>query len=169
VEDEGVKRALQRASEADLKIIVLDGASADAPDDATMALIDDDCFVVLNKSDIINPGEVSAALLKLSSNVRAISVKTGDGVKGLLDDLGSEVAGRYGLQAAPGLTRLRHREALKECLASLARFFENKVDMPAELAAEDIRLAARSLGVITGRVDVESLLDIVFRDFCIGK
>jgi tRNA modification GTPase len=169
VEDEGVKRALQRAEEADLKIIMLDGASADKPDEATLGLIDDDCFVVLNKSDIADQQGASVALSEVSTNVRSISVKTGEGVKNLLDDLGSEVARRYGVQAAPGLTRLRHREALQECLASLDRFFENKVEIPAELAAEDIRLAARSLGVITGRVDVESLLDVVFRDFCIGK
>ena len=166
IEDEGVKRALQRAEQADLKIIVLDGADVQGPDAATTRLIDDDCFVVLNKSDT---GEISAAMKTVSDTARSISVKTGEGVKPLLDDLGAEVARRFGLQAAPGLTRVRHREALQACHVSLNRFIENKSEIPPELAAEDIRLAARALGVITGRVDVESLLDVVFRDFCIGK
>lgn len=65
------------------------------------------------------------------------------------------------------LTRARHREALEHCHASLARFLANDGD--AELAAEDLRLAARALGRITGSVGVEDILDIVFRDFCIGK
>jgi tRNA modification GTPase len=166
IEDEGVRRALQRAEQADLKIIVLDGADAAEPDPATLRLIDEDSFVVLNKSD---KGAARESLAGLGHKTHAISVKTGEGVKQLLEDLGAEVSQRFGLQAAPGLTRTRHREALEGCRASLDRFFENKSGMPPELAAEDIRLAARALGVITGRVDVESLLDVVFRDFCIGK
>ena len=67
---------------------------------------------------------------------------------------------------APSLTRLRHRQALEECLSSLDRF--DQAPDP-ELAAEDVRLAARALGRITGRVDVEDILDVVFGDFCIGK
>jgi tRNA modification GTPase len=64
------------------------------------------------------------------------------------------------------LTRPRHRHALQECTAALAR--ARNADLP-ELAAEDLRLAVRALGRITGAVDLEELLDVVFRDFCIGK
>jgi tRNA modification GTPase len=64
------------------------------------------------------------------------------------------------------LTRPRHRHALQECTVALAR--AQNANLP-ELAAEDLRLAVRALGRITGAVDVEELLDVVFRDFCIGK
>jgi tRNA modification GTPase len=64
------------------------------------------------------------------------------------------------------LTRLRHRQALVRCIEALGRSVDARL---AELAAEDLRLAARELGRITGRVDVEDLLDVIFRDFCIGK
>lgn len=66
----------------------------------------------------------------------------------------------------PPLTRQRHRAALEEAFLALQRTL--KADLP-ELAAEDMRLALRALGRITGRVHVEELLDKIFRDFCIGK
>ncbi len=67
---------------------------------------------------------------------------------------------------APAITRARHRAALGETAAALAR----ALAAPApELVAEDVRLAMRALGRITGRVEVEDLLDVIFRDFCIGK
>ena len=73
-----------------------------------------------------------------------------------------------GAGEAPVLTRARHREALEEAAGALARALEAPPEAP-ELLAEDMRLALRELGRITGRVDVEELLDVVFRDFCIGK
>ena len=69
---------------------------------------------------------------------------------------------------APTLTRKRHRHALEEAARSLEAALATPGDRP-ELLAEDLRLALRALGRITGRVDVEDLLDVVFRDFCIGK
>jgi tRNA modification GTPase len=71
---------------------------------------------------------------------------------------------------APALTRARHREALEECRAALGRFLAaTPASSEPALAAEDLRLAARALGRITGRVDVDEVLDVIFRDFCIGK
>ena len=101
-----------------------------------------------------------------------LSAETGAGLDAVLAALEAEVAARYGLTGSAQLTRARHREALTYCLASLDRFLDGSApdaELDAELAAEDIRLAARSLGRITGRVGVEDMLDIVFRDFCIGK
>jgi tRNA modification GTPase len=69
---------------------------------------------------------------------------------------------------APLLTRPRHRHALGEALAHLRHGLDAPADHP-ELLAEDLRLAMRAIGRITGQVDVEELLDFVFRDFCIGK
>jgi len=76
------------------------------------------------------------------------------------------VAARFLSGAAPLITRARHRQALEECAASLARF--PQLAAP-ELAAEELRRAVRALGRITGRVEVEDLLDVLFREFCIGK
>jgi tRNA modification GTPase len=77
-----------------------------------------------------------------------------------------EAVARMGLAEAPMVTRARHREALERCRGALAR--SAAANLP-ELVAEDLRLAARELGRITGRVGVEDLLDVIFRDFCIGK
>ena len=82
--------------------------------------------------------------------------------------LSSFICARRRLKNAeiPPLTRTRHREALEAVVGALGRA-ENVV-LP-ELAAEDLRLATRALARITGRVDVEDVLDIIFMDFCIGK
>ena len=79
--------------------------------------------------------------------------------------LGERVAQTYRIEA-PVLTRARHREALEDAILSLRRALGAALP---ELRAEDLRLALRSLGRITGIVDVEDLLDVIFRDFCIGK
>ncbi len=94
-----------------------------------------------------------------------ISALTGEGLDPLLQALGARIAAAYRSEA-PVLTRARHRQALEEAAAALDRALA--ADLP-ELRAEDLRLALRSLGHITGAVDVDDLLDIIFRDFCLGK
>ena len=84
----------------------------------------------------------------------------------MLAALQAEVARRCLVSASPALTRARHREALEECRQALGRSLAAQAP---ELAAEDLRLAARALGRITGRLGVEDMLDVIFRDFCIGK
>ncbi len=87
-----------------------------------------------------------------------------------MDELVATLAGiveeRFAVGTAPVLTRERHRMAVAEAVDSLARFVPA---LGVEMAAEDLRLAARSLGRITGRVDVDEILDVIFREFCIGK
>jgi tRNA modification GTPase len=83
----------------------------------------------------------------------------------LVETLARRIAADYDL-AAPLLTRARHREALEAALGALQR---SLAALLPELRAEDLRLAWRSLGRITGQVDVEDLLDVIFADFCIGK
>jgi tRNA modification GTPase len=94
-----------------------------------------------------------------------VSALTGKGVDRLLAALGERVAQSYRIEA-PVLTRARHRQALEETVSALRRSLS--AFLP-ELRAEDLRLSLRSLGRITGAVDVEDLLDVIFRDFCIGK
>ena len=97
-----------------------------------------------------------------------LSAKTSQGLPELLAALEEEVVGRLGGVEGMPLTRLRHRRALEETVKSLERSLRTDHCDPA-LTAEDIRMAARALGRITGRIDVEDVLDVVFADFCIGK
>ena len=67
------------------------------------------------------------------------------------------------------ITRARHRENLINCAIHLEKFNKNKLLLDFDKAAEDLRLATRYLGMIVGKVEVEELLDSIFKDFCIGK
>jgi tRNA modification GTPase len=164
IEAEGIRRAHARAADADLKIIVFDGALWPKVDKTTQELIDNDALVVVNKSDLIEAKEQSVG--KSGFSPHFISARTGEGIDVLLRKLGQEIDRRFASSGAPPLTRARHRAALEECADHLDRALQAT---QADLRAEDVRLAMRSLGRITGHVDVEDLLDIIFRDFCIGK
>ncbi len=163
IEREGVRRARRRAREADLKLAVFDAASPAWRDSDTAALVDEDAIAVINKVDL---GMPTGSLVIEGRTALPISVHRGDGIETMMEMLGEAVAERCLPSASPALTRARHREALGECRTALARFLHGAA---AELAAEDLRLGARALGRITGRVDVEDMLDVIFREFCIGK
>ncbi|CDL00537.1 tRNA modification GTPase mnmE [Magnetospirillum gryphiswaldense MSR-1 v2] len=158
IEAEGIARALARAESADLKMLVFDASLLPERDAQTRSMIDEASIVVFNKADVANPVDSDAGIM--------VSARTGLGLDALLARLESEVANRFAVSAEPALTRARHRAAVEECLAALSRFDPAK---PVELAAEDLRQAAQAIGRITGRVDVEELLDVVFAEFCIGK
>ena len=169
IEGEGVRRALARAESADLKLAVFDGEEWPATDPRTRALLDDDTLVVVNKSDRIAGGPPEAAEVA-GRPVWFVSARTGAGMEGLLAALEAALSERAGLGESAGLTRARHRDSLAECVASLRRFLARGGGAAElELAAEDLRLAARAVGRISGRVDVEDVLDRVFAEFCIGK
>jgi tRNA modification GTPase len=165
VEEEGVRRARSRAAAADLKLIVLDAARPEeAP--AVAGLADEAALVVANKIDLAPGGGADWTDRLGAGPALRLSVLSGEGVGALLARLEAEVARRFAGGGAPVITRARHRHALEETEAALERFFI--APLP-ELAAEDLRAATRALGRITGRVDVEDLLDVIFREFCIGK
>ena len=157
LESEGVRRAEERAGHADLKLAVFDGAVWPEKDAKTAAIVDKNTLVVINKSDLMD---------HTKKEHLAISSKTGVGLEGLLNLLQKEVLDRCHSGASPALTRTRHRSALIDCGESLGRF---QCAVETELKAEDLRLAGRALGRITGRVDVEDVLDVIFSEFCIGK
>ena len=158
VEAEGVARALARAEVADLKVLVFDATLLPERDAATLALHDDAAVVVFNKCDVANPVDSHGAIM--------VSARSGAGIDALLARLEADVAERFAVTGEPALTRARHRAAVEECLVALGRFDPGG---PVELACEELRSAARSVGRITGRVEVEEILDVVFREFCIGK
>lgn len=163
IESEGVRRAEARAAHADFRLCVFDGSLYPDLDAATLEMIDDATLVVLNKRDLM-AGEVPAVIA--GRPVLALSAKRGEGVDDLVAALSETVERRFAVGSAPVLTRERHRKAVAEAVSALARFDPG---MGIEMAAEDLRLAARSLGRITGRVDVDEILDVIFHEFCIGK
>ncbi len=169
VESEGVRRALTRAAAADIKIAIFDAAAWPARDAATAALVDATALVVVNKSDILPsaPPSGEARGGGSSDSVYPISARTGAGMDEFLAALGLAVAAVAGSEE-PALTRTRHAAAVRECIACLERFVRDSA-LSLELRAEELRLAARAIGRITGRVDVEDLLDVIFAEFCIGK
>ncbi len=163
IEQEGVRRARARAAGADLRVLVLD-ASGDWQRGwgdlvaATENWNDARDIVVVNKVDL-------AAVE--GTDIVPLSARSGAGLPELLARLERSV----GLlmedgASAPPLTRARHREALLEAHAALGRAL---LAPEIALVAEDLRLALRAIGRITGTVRVEELLDVIFRDFCIGK
>ena len=165
IEAEGIRRARRKASDADLRLAVFDGEHWPAPDPATLCLVDAGTISVINKCDL---GKLEPPLEINGQPALAVSALSGDGIDDLLSAIGARVAGMMDTGGSPALTRARHREALWECRDALGRYL-NGPDLSPELAAEDLRLAARALGRITGRVDVDEILDVIFRDFCIGK
>ena len=167
IEEEGVRRALQRAEEADLVIALFDGAVYPQRDEATRATLTADSVVVVNKADLLDQArEKELDVEEDWTATHFLSVKTGFGLELFLSELTKRVATLCENGGAAPLTRARHRRALEDCVAALKR--AQAADLP-ELAAEELRLAARALGRITGTVDVEDLLDVVFAEFCIGK
>jgi len=162
IEQEGVKRALKRAEHADLKLIVFDGAVWPDFDPAVAEQIDAEAIVVLNKAELAR-GRRSRIL---DRDLLPVSAKTGEGLDALVSALTDKAAKALNPGAQPALTRLRHRAALERCLGALKRGLHAPV---VELKAEDLRLAVQALGRITGRVEVDDVLDLIFREFCIGK
>ena len=164
VEAEGMRRARARAAEADIKIMLLDGARWPNGGAEIEGLVDNQTLPVLNKCDLLADQAIEASfggkpLLK-------ISCKTGEGLDALLARIEDFLEAHYLPSDSPVLTRSRHRHALEKCLESLRRY---DIDAGEELAAEELRLAADCLARITGRSDIEQVLDIIFKDFCIGK
>ncbi|MFP6744374.1 MAG: tRNA uridine-5-carboxymethylaminomethyl(34) synthesis GTPase MnmE [Alphaproteobacteria bacterium] len=163
IEAEGMRRSLARAGSADLKIAVFDAGAWPDTDDRTRALVDDRTLVAVNKVD---RAPLPAAAALEHHPVWPLSCTTGYGLDDFVAALGHAAAARLQPAGTPALTRSRHRAALTDCAEALARY---PLAAAPELGAEELRLAMRALGRITGRVDVEDLLDVIFAEFCIGK
>ncbi|XP_049443650.1 tRNA modification GTPase GTPBP3, mitochondrial isoform X3 [Epinephelus fuscoguttatus] len=190
VEREGVRRARERVQQADLTLVVVD--SSQLPSDAQKAADflqwylrsvlpteeqpeTDRFLLVLNKTDLLPQEQrlkLNGELMRVSGlpPVCLISCHTNDGLQDFLTVLHSSVKTLCGdpLSGAPTLTQARHRAHLQQCFTALAQYQRYR-DIDLALAAEGVRLALTSLGRITGRVGAEEILDIIFKDFCIGK
>ena len=159
VEQEGVRRARTRAAEADLVLWLADADSAKMGHDGSTPV-----WLVRNKIDLDHAvGRDGIALPEFR-----ISAARGDGVAGLIGALVGFAQDFFGSAESGLITRERQRSLLMDTAASLDRSLA-AVGRGEELVAEDLRSAAYSLGRLLGRVDVEDILDVIFREFCIGK
>jgi tRNA modification GTPase len=160
VEQEGIRRARARAAGADLVLWIVDAtAPSEGPREGTKGV-----WIVRNKIDLFDSGVQRSPAADPATFL--VSAMTGDG----LDQLIRAVVDYVGANWGPGdvlITRERHRLALRQTGDALSRALEQAVRE--DLLAEELRLAARALGKLTGRVDVEDVLDVIFREFCIGK
>jgi tRNA modification GTPase len=157
VEQEGVRRARARAAEADLVLWLtdVDGAKpAEASDVPT--------WIVRNKIDLVPVSRRSG------DQMFAISARRGDGLAELMSALVGCAQEFFGSSEAGLIGRQRQRDLLQQAAASLRRGID-VIGTGEELAAEDLRSAAYALGRLLGQVDVEDILDVIFREFCIGK
>jgi tRNA modification GTPase len=176
VEQEGVRRARERAASADLVLWVTDlSAAGRTRDHATGTLKAAAIWLVGNKIDLA-PDKACAAKQGHNENNHAqfsssVSAANGDGIEALVTALAGYASDYFHAAESGIVTRARHRCALEETVAALDRALAEAASAKRreELIAEELRAAAMTLGRLTGRVDVEDILDVIFRDFCIGK
>ena len=165
IEEKGVKLALKKAKDADLKLIVIDAISLDFKG-VLSDLMDENSILVINKSDLLNKDLNSK--IKNFNHV-LISVKDNLNINGLILKLKNKLKNKFITSDDILITRERHRQHLEQSLGYLKNFEEKNQAEDFDKAAEDLRLATRHLGMIVGKVDVEEILGNIFNDFCIGK
>jgi tRNA modification GTPase len=173
VEQEGVRRARERAAAADLVLWVIDGsASGVAADEYPKNLGNAAIWLVRNKIDRIDASPWTGAGKSENNEYEftlSISALMGTGMEALTAALSNYAKTYFASTESAVITRARHRRALEETVAALDRALARDGANDEELIAEELRAAATTLGRLTGRVDVEDILDVIFRDFCIGK
>ncbi|MBA2402479.1 MAG: tRNA uridine-5-carboxymethylaminomethyl(34) synthesis GTPase MnmE [Bradyrhizobium sp.] len=161
VEQEGVRRARARAAEADLVLWLADGDDGKIDHDGTAPV-----WRVRNKIDLDSPDRPMAEFAGGAGF--AISARSGNGLPELMAALVGFAHDYFGASEGGLISRTRQRQLLQQTAASLHRSID-VVGSGEELAAEELRIAARSLGRLLGRVNVEEILDVIFREFCVGK
>ncbi|MFV0625947.1 MAG: tRNA uridine-5-carboxymethylaminomethyl(34) synthesis GTPase MnmE [Alphaproteobacteria bacterium] len=164
IEQKGIEIAKSKVNTSDLVICLFDATKEDVSVfDDLKELFKNKPIVVANKCDKLNNEQCSYLE---NQGCLLISAKSGLGVDVLLDKISEDIEQRFTSNSSVLITRARYREYLNEVLENLDLF---SLDKEIELSAEDIRLAARALGKITGRIEVDDILDKIFGDFCIGK
>ncbi len=157
IEKEGIRRALQKAALADIKIFLLDATNPILRED----LIDENTIVVTNKIDLVDIN------LRQAWGDRSVMLSLSNGnTSALLAKLEEKILELVPKKTSPLITQERYRVALQECFKNLQSF---SLEKNIELAAEDLRLTAREIGKIIGDVGIENILDVIFSRFCIGK
>lgn len=162
IEQEGIRRSRAAADQADLVLELRDARTAIA-DSEVFPLTDKSTVVVWTKSDLIDTAVPAA-----SSGELLLSSVTGEGLDSLLSRIEHEIGKANAVPGEVLPTRARHKQYLTNCLRELTAAVEG-TDIPSELRTEYLRNAANALGRITGKVDVEDLLGVIFSEFCVGK
>ena len=165
IEKKGIKLALDKAEDADLKLIVIDAKSVDFKG-ILKDLMDDNAILVINKSDLLD-NNLNQELKKIEHVL--VSIKDNQNLEDLISKIKDKLKNKFITNDDILITRERHRQHLEQCFEFLKNFDEKNQDEDFDKAAEDLRLATRHLGMIVGKVDVEEILGTIFNDFCIGK
>jgi tRNA modification GTPase len=165
IEKKGIKLSLNRAEEADLKLVVVDAKNLDFTD-ILKGILDQDAILVINKSDLFSE-DIDPEIKKL--NHVLISIKENLNIDELILKIKNNLKNKFITSDDILITRERHRQHLEQCLEHLKNFNKKNEVEDFDKAAEDLRLATRHLGMIVGKVDVEEILGSIFNDFCIGK
>jgi tRNA modification GTPase len=171
IEAEGVRRAQAWAAGADLRLWVIDAAMFHVKQDDAHGVVRPGDWAVINKIDLVDDHrleELRIALAGQGLSIVELAARKPGGAELARTALASHVVEALSGAEFPAATRIRHAESLTEARGYLQRALSD-VGLEVELAAEDVRLAARSLSRITGRIDPEDVLDRVFSSFCIGK
>jgi tRNA modification GTPase len=165
IEQKGIKIALKRAEDADLRLVIVPAKGVDFTG-LFKALLKKNAILVVNKSDLIK-GNLSNKFKKYEHVL--ISIKKNLNLNKLILKIKNKLKNKFTTTKDILITRERHRQNLINCVHHLEKFKKKKLAKDFDKAAEDLRLATRHLGMIVGKVDVEELLDSIFNDFCIGK
>ena len=165
IEKKGIKLSLNRAEEADLKLVVVDAKNPDFTD-VLKGVLDENAILVINKSDLLE-GDIEPEIKQL--NHVLISIKQNLNIDELIVKIKDNLKNKFISSDDILITRERHRQHLEQCLEHLKNFNKKNEVEDFDKAAEDLRLATRHLGMIVGKVDVEEILGSIFNDFCIGK
>ncbi len=164
IEQKGIAIALNKVKEADLLICLFDACKDSVQIFENIAKsFKNKILYVANKCETLT-NEHCAKLKK--EGILTISAKYNQGIEELMDEIATEISERFTSGSGLLLTRSRYRQALTAAVENLDNF---SFDKEIELSAEDLRLAARELGKITGKIEVDEILDKIFGDFCIGK
>ncbi|HXQ17811.1 MAG TPA: tRNA uridine-5-carboxymethylaminomethyl(34) synthesis GTPase MnmE [Caulobacteraceae bacterium] len=168
IEAEGVRRARAWAEAAALRVWVVDGSACDGASREAADLVQPGDLLALNKADLPK-GADRRPLASVDGELQSLEVSATQGdIGALMAALSARVVRDLTGAEFPAVTRVRHELLLMEALGRLSQVDEPALETP-ELAAEDLRLAARTLERITGRIGAEDVLDVVFGAFCIGK
>ena len=165
IEKKGIKIALKRAQDADLRLVIISSKNVDFTC-VLKDLLTENAILVINKSDLIKK-KLSSKLKKYEHVL--ISIKEDKNLNKLIGKIKSKLKNKFTTTENILITRERHRQNLINCAQHLEKFKMKKSAQDFDKAAEDLRLATRHLGMIVGKVDVEELLGSIFNDFCIGK
>ena len=165
IEKKGIKLSLNRAEEADLKLVVVDAKNLEFTD-VLKDLLKENAILVINKSDLLDK-QINSEIKKM--NHVLISIKDNKNIDQLILEIKNNLKNKFITSDDILITRARHRQHLQQCLDHLNNFNQKKEIEDFDKAAEDLRLATRHLGMIVGKVDVEEILGSIFNDFCIGK